>query len=174
MNQNQHERRREQRPQRPMSFSAMVTLTGFIAGIIWGAVAVLASIFSFTEISPTVILDPWTVGEWKKGWLGILLSLFILGLLSIGVAFLYFFLLRRFKSMWVGVCYGIVLFCIVFLVICPLLFQTPSLTELSRDTIYTLLCLSVLYGVFIGFSISYEQTELTNQYQQKKDSQQNQ
>lgn len=52
--------------------------------------------------------------------------------------------------------YGIVLFFIVFFILNPLFPGIKPFTELKRDTVITSICLYIVYGIFIGYSISYE------------------
>jgi hypothetical protein len=153
----------------PLSFMAMVILTGLFGGILWSAVGILAHFFHLTEIHPRVILEPWALGDWKKGWLGTVISLAVIGLISIGVAFIYYALFKKFKSIWAGFGYGIALFAIVFFIFNPIFPSIKPLGALDKNTIITSVCLYILYGVFIGFSISYEESE---QNLQKKKNQQ--
>jgi zinc transporter ZupT len=140
----------------PMSIIALVFWTGLFGGIFWSGLGYLAYAFNFIEISPGIILESWTVGAWKTGWLGIIISLVLIGIFSVGAAFLYYLVLKRFNGFWLGIIYGIVLFFLVFIVLNPLLPSMGSFNELSRDTIITCICLYIVYGLFIGYSISYE------------------
>jgi hypothetical protein len=140
----------------PMSIIALVFWTGLFGGVFWSGLGYLAYAFNFIEISPSIILESWTVGAWKTGWLGIIISLVLIGIFSVGAAFLYYLILKRFNGFWVGIIYGIVLFLLVFIVLNPLLPSMGPFKELSRDTIITCICLYIVYGLFIGYSISYE------------------
>ncbi len=139
-----------------MSFPAMVFWTGLFGGVFWGVIGYVAYFFNFTEISPQVIIEPWTLGEWKNGWLGKVISIFIIGAISVGAAFVYYLTLRKLKGMWFGLGYGIALFLVVFLILNPIFPGIKPFFELSRDTIITSICLYMLYGIFIGYSINYE------------------
>jgi hypothetical protein len=141
---------------RPMSIIGVVFWTGLFGGIFWSALGYLAYAFNFAEINPGFILDSWTVGTWKKGWLGVIISLILIGIISVGISFLYYLVLKRFNGFWVGIVYGIVLFLVVFIVLNPLFPSMGPFNELSRDTIITSVCLYIIYGLFIGYSISYE------------------
>lgn len=140
----------------PMSFPVMVFWTGLFGGIFWGTIGFIASYLSFTEIRPNVILEPWALGQWKNSWLGTVISIILIGLLSIGVAFVYYALLKKFNSIWFGLGYGLVLFLLVFFVLNPLFPGIKPFFDLSRDTIITSICLYIVYGIFIGYSINYE------------------
>ena len=141
---------------KPMSFSVMVFWTGLFGGVFWGTIGYLAYIFNFTEIRPNIILEPWALGYWKNEWLGTVISIILLGIFSIVAAFVYYAVLKRFKGFWFGIGYGIALFLLVFFVINPLFSSMKPFFDLSLDTIITSICLYIVYGIFIGYSINYE------------------
>jgi len=140
-----------------MSFPAMVFWTGLFGGLFWGTLGFLAYYFNFTEVRPNVILLPLLNAHWKYGWAGTVISIIIMGIVSVGAAFIYYLLLRKLNSIWTGIGYGIVMFLLVFFILNPILFpNVKAIFDLSRDTIITSVCLYILYGVFIGYSINYE------------------
>ncbi|PLS01729.1 YqhR family membrane protein [Neobacillus cucumis] len=139
-----------------MSFLMMVFWTGLFGGIFWGIIGYIAYFFNFTEVSPNVILEPWALGDWKYGWLGKVISLVFLVIVSIIIAFVYYAVLRKLKGIWFGMGFGIALFLVVFFVLNPIFPGIKPFMELSRDTIITSICLYMLYGTFIGYSINYE------------------
>lgn len=151
---------------KPMSFLAIVFWTGLFGGIFWGIVGYIAYLFNFTEIRPNVILEPWALGYWKNGWLGTVISLILMGVFSVIAAFIYYGALKKRKGIWFGLGYGLVLFLLVFVVLNPLFPGMNPLFDLSRDTIITSICIYIVYGVFIGYSINYE---YQNNKEQKKE-----
>lgn len=153
--------------EKPMSFLTMVITTGLIGGMLWSGLGYFAYVFNLTEIRPNVILEPWAIGDWKEGWLGTVISIGMIGVLSIVVALIYYAALRRFPSIFVGMVYGIVLFLLVFLVLNPIFPGISPIKELSRNTIITSICFYILYGVFVGYSISYEESEV--KYNEKRE-----
>lgn len=155
--------------EKPMSILMMTVLTGLIGGILWSGVGYIAHVFNFTEIPANTILEPWTIGDWKDGWLGIVISILMMGAISIVAALIYYVLLRRFYSIWIGMGYGIALFLLVFLVLNPIFPGIPPFGELERNTIITSGCLYILYGVFVGYSISYENSELKKMEQKAEE-----
>jgi hypothetical protein len=161
LEQNQHEK--------PMSFISMVIITGLVGGILWSSLALLAYVFNFTEIRPNVILEPWALGDWKKGWIGTVFSILAIGLISIGASFVYYALLRKFDSLWVGAAYGAALFLLVFYVLNPIFPGIKPFWELSRNTLITSACFYVLFGVFVGYSISFEEAERNGKRNQKEE-----
>lgn len=140
----------------PMSFTAIVFWTGLFGGIFWTTIGFFAYYFNFTEIRPNIILEPWALGKWKNEWLGTVISILLIGFLSVGAAFIYYASLKKVKGIWMGLLYGIVLFLLVFFVLNPLFPSMKPLLKLSRDTIITTICLYLVYGLFVGYSINYE------------------
>ena len=149
----------QNKKEEPMSVMGKSIVTGFIGGVFWSALAYLAYILNFTEISPNLILQPFALGNWKEGAFGNIISIVIIGLISIGAALVYYAILRRFDGMWLGFAYGGALWALVFFVLNPIFPNVETVLELSRGTIVTTLCLYILYGVFIGYSISFDYKE---------------
>lgn len=161
-NQEQFEQNKRERP---LSLLMKVVITGFVGGVFWSLLGYLAYFFHFTEISPNMILIPWVAGDWKYGKLGNYIAIFLIGLLSILVALIYYAVLKRIKGTWAGVLYGFVLWLAVFYGLNPLFPNLETVARLERNTIITTLCLYILYGVFIGYSISFETQEMNRQTQ---------
>ena len=138
-----------------MSFLAMVFWTGLFGGVFWGTIGYIASFFNFSEVGPNIILEPWSLGDWKNGWIGTVVSIMLMGVFSIFAAFVYYAVLRKFKGLWVGIGYGLVLFLLVFFILNPLFPGIKPFSDLSKDTIITSICLYIVYGTFIGYSINY-------------------
>lgn len=153
--------------EKPMSFLTMVITIGLIGGIFWSGLGYLAYVINLTEVRPNVILEPWAIGDWKEGWLGTVISIGMIGAISIVVALIYYAALRRFPSIFVGIVYGIVLFLLVFFVLNPIFPGISPIKELTRNTIITSICFYILYGVFVGYSISYEESEM-KYYEKRK------
>ncbi|RDW21951.1 YqhR family membrane protein [Oceanobacillus chungangensis] len=150
------ENKHVEKNQQKESLLPSTILTGFVGGLFWSLVGVIISYFNFTELSPrTFILRPWLRLEWTEGWLGNVLSIGIIGLLSIIVALIYFVLCKKIYSMWMGVIFGIILWGIVFYLLQPVFTNVPRLTELTPNTILSTISLFILYGTFIGYTISY-------------------
>ena len=140
----------------PMSFPVMVFWTGLFGGLFWGTIGWIASYLNFTEIRPNVILEPWALGQWKHEWLGTLISIILISICSVVAAFIYYAALKKFKGFWFGMGYGLVLFAVVFFLLNPLFPGIKPFLDLNRDTIITSICIYIVYGIFIGYSINYE------------------
>ncbi|RKQ37767.1 YqhR family membrane protein [Oceanobacillus halophilus] len=143
-----------------MSLLARSLLTGFIGGLFWSTIAVILFYFNFSKVSPkSFILRSWLKTDWTSSWLGDLVSIVLIGVLSMIIALIYYGTLKKVKSMWVGVLYGIILWAIIFYLLQPIFNNVPGLFDLDTNTIVTTLCLYILYGIFIGYSISYDYHE---------------
>jgi hypothetical protein len=143
----------------PLSFNSKVAVIGFYGGLIWSLVGYIIYLLNFTKYGPAMILTPWALGDWKTRTLGHIIGIVVIALISILVAFGYRFLFAKAKNIWLGIIYGIVLWFIVFYVLNPIFPDLDGITELGRNTFTTTICLYILYGLFIGFSISFEYNE---------------
>lgn len=141
---------------KPMSFNTVVFWTGLFGGLFWGTIGFLAYYFNFTEVRPNVILEPWAFGNWKNEWLGTIISIILIGVVSLVAAFIYSLALKKFNGIWLGLGYGIILFLIVYVVLNPIFPGIKPFFDLGRDTVITTICLYLVYGLFIGYSINYE------------------
>jgi len=132
-------------------------LTGFIGGILASSFAVFMYYFNFAEVAPkTYVIRPFFKSNWTSNWIGDLLSILIVGILSVLVALLYFILFKKIYAMWLSGLYGLVLWLFIFIVLQPLFENVQKVYEMNSDTIISTICLFLLYGIFIGYSISYD------------------
>jgi hypothetical protein len=141
---------------KPMSFAAIVFWTGLVGGLFWATIGFLAYYFNFTEIRPNVILEPWALGEWKNKWIGTVISIILMGILSVGAAFAYSVVLKKFNGIWLGLGYGLGLFLVIYIVLNPIFTGIKPFFDLSLNTVITTVCIYLVYGLFIGYSINYE------------------
>ena len=140
-------------------FNSLVT--GFIGGLFWSAIWSIAYYFNFTEVTPRFyLLNVWIESPWTDSWIGVIAAIFIAGVLSVPAALFYYLAAKRIYSMWAGVLYGIVLWVLLFILLHPLFPETPTVMEMKADTIFTTVGLFMLYGTFIGYSISYDYYDL--------------
>ncbi|OCA86351.1 hypothetical protein F7984_13335 [Pradoshia sp. D12] len=144
---------------KPMGYYGVINSVGFYGGLLWGAIFQICHYFHFTEIGPTFLLRTWVKADFVKGWMGVVLSILCLCLISMLFAYVYSFIFRKMQSYWIGIVYGIALWGLSFLVLRPLFPGMKTVGELSADTIVTTLCIFVLYGLFVGYSISFEYHE---------------
>lgn len=137
--------------------------TGFVGGFFWGSICLLIYYFNFLEITPKMyVLRSWITSNWTNTFVGDIASLLIVGILSIGISFIYYALFRKINSIWIGFFYGVILWMILFFFIQPFFPNIPNLNMLKKETIISSICLFILYGMFIGYSISYSYYEEKN------------
>ncbi|WLD92006.1 YqhR family membrane protein [Alkalihalobacillus sp. AL-G] len=142
-----------------VSFTGRVLTIGFVGGVFWSLIGYLAYLFNFSIIRPSFVLAPLVIGDWKEDMLGDWVGIFVIGLLSMLVAFAYKILFAKFKHMAAGVIFGLILWGIVFYLLRPMFPDLKPIHELGMNTLTTTICLYVLYGLFVGFSISFEYDE---------------
>ncbi|GGH79586.1 H+/Cl- antiporter ClcA [Pullulanibacillus pueri] len=133
-----------------------VAIIGIFGGGIWSLLGFVFYTLNFSKFGPALILAPFPAYHWKesvgKQFLGILLICIV----SIFIAFAYKLTLSRIKNLWISVGFGLVLWVIVFYILQPWISGLDPVTELGKNTISTTLCLYALYGLFVGYSISFD------------------
>lgn len=157
--QNDKEQQNQAMEQSSSSFTATVVLIGFFGGVIWSIVLFVAYYLNFTEVGPALILNPWALSAWKNKVIGQLIGIPVIGVLSIGVAFIYRALFVKFKSILLSLLFGAAIWGIVFYLLNPIFPDLKPLRDLSWNSIVTTLCIYLLYGLFVGYSISYHYEE---------------
>jgi hypothetical protein len=140
----------------PWTYSLYI---GLFAGLIWGAVKMLEFALRFTQVVPGFLLEPFFRHAFLVTWQGILLGYASFILFSIAAAFLYGAFLRKLKGPWPGLAYGVVWWGLIFLLIGPFTEMVPAITQLDINSFATDLSLFLLWGMFIGYSISMEFTD---------------
>lgn len=81
--------------------------------------------------------------------------IFLISLISIGIALTYALILRK-KSHWkYGAMYGVLLWLIFYLALPYFLNNILTLTKYDANVSITMFCFFLLYGVFVGYSISF-------------------
>lgn len=148
-------------------FTALVALIGFFGGLIWGFVYFIAYYLNLTDVGPALILNPWALGEWKNKILGQLIGIIAISMISIGIAFLYRALFAKFKSITLSLLFGVSLWGFVFYLLKPMFPDLKPLSEIGWNTIVTTVCIFLLYGLFIGYSISFHYEERQTAYSKK-------
>ncbi|WP_077621602.1 YqhR family membrane protein [Sediminibacillus massiliensis] len=152
----------QNKQEKPVSFFGRALFTGFIGGVIWSFFGAVASYFNFASVSPaTFILRSWLDADWTGGWRGELLSIFIIGLLSILTAVIFYGLGKNMDGgIWPSAIFGLALWFVIFYLFQPIFPNIPHMTELNSNTVVTTICLYLLYGTFIGYSIAYNYQDI--------------
>src|SRR5699024_10372929 len=90
-----------------LTIKTRACLTGFLGGIMISLLWLFLYYFNFTELTfKSLVLRSWLTYPWTSGWIGDLLSLFLLSLISIIVAFVYYLFFKKVNSIWMGISYG--------------------------------------------------------------------
>lgn len=140
----------------PLSFSIYI---GFFAGLFTSILRTAASYFKFTTFDNSFLLADWFVNLGVSTLLEQLLGGIAFIAFSILASFLYLFLFRNKQGPIWGFCYGLAFWLILF-ILCPLLLKWPVASiELVLETQLFELCMMLVWGVFIGYSIAFEFTD---------------
>ncbi|WP_180954464.1 YqhR family membrane protein [Bacillus sp. V5-8f] len=144
-------------------------IIGFTGGVLLCLALQFAVYFNLIDFSPRFILTSWTDLAWVDGWLGIVFSALFFGILSIIAALLYYALFKKTKHFYAGLLCGVVLWLLLVFMFRPMFPDFPSFSKMNAKTIITGICIFVLYGVFVGYSISYEYGEIQRLNKVKKE-----
>lgn len=147
--------------EKPVSIINKSLLTGFVGGMIWSIFGALSYYFSFTEVSPAsfVIRSFWQT-SWSSAFLGEVLGIIGVSLVAIMGGLVYYLVLKKTNGIMPGILYGLAIWGVIFYLLNPIFAAVPALPDLTSNTIVTTICLFVLYGTFVGYSISYEYHDL--------------
>ncbi len=130
--------------------------TGAVIGIFFYMLWYIITIFKFTDYpihgyiqeSISLYID---VPKWAE----ILIVGGITSILSIFLAVLYYIILRKWFSIWAGFLYGLAIALIHMGMMHPL-FYGETLFLHSVDSTVSVVSMHILYGVSIGYSISFD------------------
>lgn len=140
----------------PWSYALYI---GFYAGLIWGLAGFVMYLFDFTELRPAFWIAPWADKAFQASWRGYLAGLAAYVALSMLAALLYAAVLRKAHGPWPGILYGFGWYLLLFLLIGPSCGMVPAFTKLEVQTLLSEMCRFLLWGVFIGYSITLEFTD---------------
>lgn len=140
----------------PWLFSIKI---GFFAGLIWGIVRWMFYEMKFTSILPGFAADPFFKASFLKTAWGEVVGIAVFVLFSIAAALIYKVALGRLRGPWPGILYGAAWWAILFAVVGPMLGIMEGIRKAGWNTLYTELCVFLLWGVFIGYSIAFEFTD---------------
>ncbi|WP_332236797.1 YqhR family membrane protein [Sporolactobacillus sp. KGMB 08714] len=138
------------------------SVIGVFSGLIWSSVGLVCHLLNFSSVAPSLLFAPLPLGSWKQHFYVQFIAIACIGLISIAFALLYQLTLSRFETIWIGIAFGIFLWCMVFFALQPWIPGLPPLKKIGWNTMTTTLCLFVLYGLFIGYSIAFKIEENSN------------
>jgi len=157
---NQDQELEQNQREKPVPVFSKSLVIGFAGGILWSFVGAIAYVLNFSSVSAaTFVLRSWIQTDWTSGWLGELIGILAVGLLSLGTAIVYFSLLKKAKGIAPAILFGVALWFIIFYLFNPVFAAVPEFYDFDSNTVVTTLCLFILYGTFVGYSISYEYLE---------------
>ncbi|WP_108670828.1 YqhR family membrane protein [Peribacillus acanthi] len=156
--------------EKPNSALFNAILIGFFGGLLFSAIGQFTYYFNFSELGPKIIVPSWVSENISKGWVSALVSFLIIGVISIIVALVYYVTLRKVNTIFAGVGFGVAIWAVVFFAINPFLDKMDKVGKMETNTLITTFCLYLLYGAFIGYSISYDEYE-RNFYSKKQQNQ---
>lgn len=122
---------------------------GIWGAIIWGIIGILIHWFNLSKVSPIHISKIFLKEQLIFKWQGILIAFLLLTLCSILFSLIYVFLFSRFYTHWIGIVMGAILWAV-----------TLGWQKLGINSMSATFCLFILYGAFIGYSLSVEFSSL--------------
>ncbi|REK77359.1 YqhR family membrane protein [Paenibacillus paeoniae] len=157
-NSHHHQRRNNEDRHRTNPWLYSIQL-GFFAGLFFGILRWICYEMKFTILLPGYMLDSFFRHSFLETAWGYVIGIAGYIVFSIVMAILYKVVLGKLKGPWPGIFYGLAVWAILFGGIGPLIGIMGWLTQIGWNTIYTELCISTLWGVFIGYSIAFEFTD---------------
>lgn len=154
---NENEQTSEQKRKRGVTMNTVII--GFCGGLIWGMISFIAYYLNFSTVGPALILNPWAFGDWKNKITGQLVAIPVISIASIIVACVYKLIFVKIRSIFAGILFGLALWFSVFYLLEPYFPDLETLTNIGWNTITTTVCIFVLYGIFIGYSITFDYYE---------------
>lgn len=140
-----------------------VLAVGFVGGAFASFIGIIAHYLNFMDFSPKFILTSWSNMTWIDHWLGTVMTIILFGILSVGIAFIYYSLFKRMKSIFPGIFLGVVCWALLVFILKPMFIDLPTFSKMSANTVISSLCIFIIYGLFVGFSISYDHQEYIRQ-----------
>ncbi len=96
---NEDKQLEQNKREEPLSLLSRSLITGFVGGLVFGFLGIVLYFFNFSEVTPkSYLLRSWITAEWTDRWLGNALSVVMTGLLSIGVAFVYYIFFKKIEN----------------------------------------------------------------------------
>ncbi|WP_282935757.1 YqhR family membrane protein [Paenibacillus sp. RC67] len=129
---------------------------GFFAGLIWGAVKMLEHYLHFTSLPPGFLVESFYKRSFLNSFQGYMVGWVTFIVFSILASLLYTALFSKSTGPWPGITYGAVWWVLIFLLIGPVTGMMNWIAFLDWNTIITEICLFIVWGLFIGYSISME------------------
>jgi len=140
-------------------------IVGFLGGIFFSLFLLVLNYFKLIEINILSSIGKSLINNDKAlfNWYGKIMLIIIVGILSIVLSLIYYVILKKLNAWYIGALYGFVIWILLYNGIPFLLRGNFIVTHYSVHTHINALCLFVLYGSFVGYTISFEyENELHN------------
>lgn len=131
---------------------------GFFSGLFWSCVRMISYYCNFTTEPVSFLIRGWLREEQIVTGFGQTLGSLSFILFSIAASIIYMWFFRNLQGAWPGLWYGLGWWGILF-GIGPIIGFTNIQTGVGFTLALTDLCLFVLWGLFIGYSIAFEFTD---------------
>jgi hypothetical protein len=141
---------------------------GLFAGLIWGGLKIVEYYLGFTNVPIGFLAKPFFLRSYYNSAAGFWTGWAYFILFSVAAALLYAALFRKVKGHWAGLGYGAGWWAVLYFLIGPSFGMTNRVEQLGWNTVVTDFCLFLLWGLFIGFSISFEFTDERSREPSKK------
>lgn len=132
---------------------------GFFAGLIWGAVKIVFYYLGFTKVIPGFLAEPFYTHKFLNSWNGHLVGWFYFIVFSLLASVLYMIFFSKVKGPWLGIGYGLFWWSFLYLFFGPLNGMMKRIDKLDWNSIISDICLFLLWGIFIGYTVSMEFTD---------------
>lgn len=130
-------------------------LAAIFSGICIAILQPLLYYFHMIEIAPRTMVQKLLFFDVKNPILIYSLYFCIYLILSIFFTFIYYVLLKKARGWLPGALYGVIIWAGLYCLIPFLLTNELAWKMYNSETTVITFCISLLYGIFIGYSISY-------------------
>lgn len=129
---------------------------GFVGGTILALLHLFFHYFNMIEVSPMTILNGIGIKE-KVLTKVITYCIFIIVYIVISIlcSSIYFVLFKNIYGWIFGACLGVFLWLLIYICFPYIFYKQFTLAYYSLETTVGTICLFILYGIFVGYSISF-------------------
>ncbi len=141
-------------------------LIGLFGGLFSGLFLLFLHYFNMTEVRPKILLRVlFQNGNWIEKWYANIALLVLISILSIVIALIYYVLLRQRKSWITGALFGVAIWVAIYFVMPIIIKNYNPFLYLKSESHVSMFCLFLLYGVFTGYSISFDYENFKQEYE---------
>ncbi|QSF43630.1 YqhR family membrane protein [Paenibacillus tianjinensis] len=140
---------------------------GIFAGLIWGGIRWLIYTLHFTKVIPGFLAEPFFKHEFLIKPAGHLLGYLFYIAFSVIASLIYVLIFRKLKGPWPGMIYGMLWWAGIFLA-GSWMFLLQPMFKLPWNSVVSEFCISLLWGLFIGYTAAIEYTDERKREQRTK------